>query len=146
MIDKRTAYLKTQVMTARPEQLTLMLFDGAIRFGEKGRRCLQEQDYEGSFTALSRAEQIVMELMNSLRPQSAPEICRQQAGLYLFVYSKLVDANMSREVAPLSDAMRVLGILRQTWVLLIEKLQKTPDAEGARPAQDSSATAVSIEG
>ena len=144
MVDKQNAYLKTQILTARPEQLTLMPFDGAIRFGEKARACLAAADYEASFEALSRAEQIVMELLNSLRPEGAPDICRQQAGLYLFVYSKLVDTNMTHEPAALDDALRVLGVLRETWVLLMQKQQEDP-AEAA-PAQDEPSAAVSLKG
>lgn len=144
MVDnKENVYLRTQVMTARPEQLTLMLFDGAIRFAERGRACLGQGDFEGSFEALNRAERIVMELLSSLRPETAPEICRQQAGLYLFVYSKLVEANMRREARPLEDALRVLGILRETWTML---MKKQADSDEASPAPPPRQAAVSIEG
>lgn len=145
MSDKQNAYLTTQIMTARPEQLTLMLFDGAIRFGEKARRCLDERNYEGSFEALSRAEQIVIELLNSLRPETAPEICKHQAGLYLFVYRRLVEANMGRRTAALDDALRVLGVLRETWVMLMRKLQDLPDSETAVP-HPAAARIVSLQG
>ena len=133
MVNSRNAYLQTQVLTARPEQLTLKLFDGAIRFGERARAALAEQNFDASFNALTRAEQIVMELLNSLKPDTAGELCRQQAALYMFVYSKLVEANMHRAEAPLADALRVLGILRATWVELIHKLQDEDDADGAAP-------------
>jgi len=146
VVDKQNAYLKTQILTARPEQLTLMLFDGAIRFGEKARKCLDEEDYEASFESLSRAEQIVMELLNSLRPENSPDICRQQAGLYLFVYSKLVEANMSHQTAALDDALRVLGVLRETWAMLMAKQQENPGEMTSPPTQDESSSAVSIEG
>ena len=146
MVDDQNAYLKTQVLTARPEQLTLMLFDGAIRFGDRARAALKEGDYEASFEALSRAEQIVMELLNSLRPQSAPDICRRQAGLYLFVYSKLVDANMTHEPAVLDDALRVLGVLRETWVMLMAKQQENPDEAATSLARTLSSANVSIKG
>jgi flagellar protein FliS len=144
--DKHTAYLKTQVMTARPEQLTLMLFDGAIRFSEKAKRCIEQTDFEGSFHALTRAEQIVMELLSGLRPESQPEVCRRQAGLYLFVYSKLVETNMSRAPAPLDDALRVLGILRETWLMLMEKLTPTDGPETPSGETVHAAGTVSLEG
>jgi len=146
MVDEQNAYLKTQVLTARPEQLTLMLFDGAVRFGDKARTSLKEKDYEASFDALSRAEQIVMELLTSLRPEGAPDICRRQAGLYLFVYSKLVDANMTHEPAALDDALRVLAVLRETWIMLMAKQQENPDEAATSPAQTPSSAGVSIKG
>ena len=146
MVDKQNAYLKTQVMTARPEQLTLMLFDGALRFGEKARACLEARDFEGSFEAISRVEQIVMELLNGLRPDDAPELCRQQSGLYMFVYSKLVEANMRRDVAPLMDALQVLGILRETWRMLMEKIAETVPEDGGPARPVPAPASMSLEG
>lgn len=146
MVDQKAAYLRTQVLTARPEQLTLMLLDGAIRFGERARKCLREKDCEGSFNALTRAEDIVLELVNGLRPEDAPEICKQQAGLYLFVYGKLVEANMRREEAALHDALRVLAILRETWLLLMDQLQDQPAPPREPAARNETGGRVSIQG
>ncbi len=49
-------YLKTSVMTASPEMLTLMLWDGAIRFAEQGKEAILKKEIEGSYKALVRAE------------------------------------------------------------------------------------------
>lgn len=148
MVDQKAAYLRTQVLTASPEQLTLMLLDGAMRFGERARKSLVEKDFEGSFNALTRAEDIVLELVNSLRPKDAPEVCNQQAGLYMFVYSKLVEANMGRDEAALGDALRVLSILRETWVMLMGHLQDQPGQVREREPAVYSETGgrVSIQG
>lgn len=146
MVDGQNAYLKTQILTARPEQLTLMLFDGAIRFAEKGRAHLEQRDFNGSYESLSRAEQIVVELLGSLRPETAPDICRQQAGLYVFAYSKLVEANLSHDDAPLVDAIRVLKILRETWVMLMEKLQNATEPAASRPLAAIMGSTMSVKG
>jgi len=147
VVNQNEAYLKTQILTARPEQLTLMLLDGAVRFVEKASTCIQQEQFDGSYQALSRAEQIIMELLNSLHPESAPQLCRQQASLYLFIYQKLVEANMYRDVEQAKQALRVLKSVRETWIMLLEKLQ----AEGG--SQDSAdrpdvipSTAISIQG
>jgi flagellar protein FliS len=144
VVDQKNAYLKTQILTARPEQLTLMLLDGAIRFAQRGRQCLDEHNFEGSFEALSRAEQIVMELINSLKPEAAPEICRQQASLYMFVYVRLVEANMGRQPAPLQDALAVLATLRETWLMLMDRLQATAAQGASQPPNAESSPALSI--
>ena len=51
-------YLKNTVMTASPEQLQLMLYDGAIRFATRGRDALSRKDYEGAYNSLERAQRI----------------------------------------------------------------------------------------
>ena len=145
MADKTTTYLKTQIMTARPEQLTLMLFDGAIRFAQKGRQAILDKNFQHSFEALTRAEQITIELVNGLRPEVAPEICARQAALYLFIYQRLVLANLSRTVEPLDEALKILATLRETWLLLLDKLQaQPPDPDADR--HPAPAPALSIHG
>ena len=52
-------YLRTKVMTATPEQLQMMLYDGALRFGEQARVALQAKDYEKSYTAISKVQKIL---------------------------------------------------------------------------------------
>lgn len=128
MANRHEAYIRTQILTARPEQLTLMLLDGAVRFVEKAADCIRREQFDGSYRALSRAQQIVMELLNSLRPESAPQLCRRQASLYLFIYQKLVEANTCRDIKPAEQALSLLKEVRETWILLMEKLR----AEAAR--------------
>ena len=48
-------YLKTKVLTASPEMLTLMLWDGAIRFAEQGKEAITRREIEGSYKATQSA-------------------------------------------------------------------------------------------
>ena len=63
-------YLRTKVLTATPEQLQLMLYDGAIRFGEQARAALNEKNYEQSYNLISRMQKIITELSCSLRSKA----------------------------------------------------------------------------
>jgi len=116
-------YLKTKVMTASPEQLQLMLYDGAIRFCEQARRSIEAKDIEGSYTALTKAENIVLELRNGLRDEVAPEICTKMRALYLYCYEQLVKANLKRQTPFVDDALKILQHLRETWVMVMDKVQ-----------------------
>jgi flagellar protein FliS len=117
-------YLRTRVMTATPEQLQMMLYDGAVRFAEQARVALEKKDYETSYSLLSRTQKIVSELSGSLKPSVAPELCGKLAGLYNFVFRKLVEANVSRDIPALDEALKVLRYQRETWSLLMEELAK----------------------
>jgi flagellar protein FliS len=141
----KAAYLRTQVLTARPEQLTLMLLDGAIRFADQGRSYIDEKRFDRSCDALARAQNIMIALLNGLRPEKAPEICRRQAGLYLFVYKQLVLGNAHRNPQPIADALRILAILRQTWLDLMLQLQAQHAAGDPQPAAPAP-VALSIQG
>jgi flagellar protein FliS len=124
-------YLKTTVLTASPEQLQLMLYDGALRFGEQARVALQARNYEQSCTMILRMQKIVAELTGALKPALQPELCRNMAALYNFIYRKLIDANMRHRVESLDEAMRTLRFQRDTWALLLEDLARKKAATAA---------------
>ncbi len=137
-------YLKAAVMTASPEQLQLMLLDGAIRFATRGGQALQERDYEASFNALDRAQRIVLELNNGLCREVNPPLVDQMAALYGFVYRRLVDANVTHDLQAIQDALKILRHQRETWAMLIDKIRRETAAR-PRPGVDSAA-ALSVEG
>ena len=143
-------YLRNAVMTARPEQLQLMLYDGAIRFASQAREAIEKREIENSFNLLTRAQNIVREMESGLRHEVSPELCSQMASLYRFVFSKLVDANVNKDVQAVDDALKVLRHQRETWAILADKVQKAQtagspvmqQAEGVETPQDS----ISLEG
>ncbi len=109
-------------MTAGPAELRLMLFDGALKFVEQGRRGLIDKDYEAAFTGISRAQQIIAELVSSLDPKHAPDLCERLTGLYTFMITRLMVASHERDPAIVEEVIKLLQFERETWVMLIDKL------------------------
>ena len=143
-------YLRNSDLTARPEQLQLMLYDGAIRFARQGADALERKDYETSCEKLLRAQRIVTQLKTGLRPEVQPALCAQLGGLYDFVYWRLVDANTRRDARFIAEALTILEHQRETWRLLLEKLHPiesgaVPNTEVA-PRSDASAPLLCVEG
>jgi flagellar protein FliS len=134
------SYLRTKVLTATPEQLQLMLFDGAIRFAEQARMALEKKNFEQSYNLLMRAQKIVQELQGALKPEVAPELCNNLAALYSFVYRRLVDANLHQNISSLDEALGILKHQRETWIMLLDKLGKQKASQAAQsfdaPAPD----------
>jgi len=125
-------YLRDAILTATPEQLQLMLYDGCIRFALQGREALEKKDYESSYEKLTRAQHIILEMLSGLNYDVNPELCQRVASIYNFLYRKLVDACVQRDVTAIDDAVRVLRIERETWQLLVEKVSKArADVEGS---------------
>jgi flagellar protein FliS len=144
-------YLRAKVMTATPEQLQMMLFDGALRFGEQGRAALQAKKFDESFEAITRVQKIVMELRCSLKRELYPELCDKLAGIYTYVYKKLIEANVEHKVESLEEAVKLLKFQRETWAMLLEKLAKDKAARAATaidmPAPDERMEAsISMQG
>ena len=109
-------YLRNTVMTASPEQLQLMLYDGAIRFATRGGDEIAAGNREGAFIAVARAQRSMLELRNWLRRE----------------------ASLHQDSAAVQDALRILRHQRETWVLLMDKLRE----EQARSAAPSSPPAA----
>lgn len=136
------SYLRNAVMTASPEQLHLMLYDGAIRFSLQGRDAIEARDYETSYNKLSRAQAIILEMQNGLRPEVNRELCDRMGAIYSFIYRKLVDASVHHSVSDLDDALKILRYQRETWVMLIDKVNQARVEQGAAgPAQAPAANA-----
>jgi flagellar protein FliS len=136
-------YLRNVVMSAPPERLHLMLYDGAIRFCRQARDAIGRKDIEDSYNLLTRAQNIVLEMQNALRPDVAPELCEQMAALYGFIYRRLVEANVNKDVEAVGDALRILEYQRETWVMLLEKLsaEGNPSDNSSRPVRKPPAEA-----
>lgn len=125
-------------MTATPEQLHLMLYDGAIRFTRQGIEGLETSNWEAAFNGFSRAQKIVLEMLNSLNYEVDRALCARMAGLYNFMYRALVESSVQRNPKRAQEALNLLEYQRETWVLLIEKLRQE-SASGGVPARQGTA-------
>ena len=115
-------YKQTAITTQNKGRLILMLYDGAIKFALQGKDALEAKDYEESYEKLSRAQAIIMEMMNGLRHEVNPELCDRMAAVYNFLFRKLVDASVHKDTSCIDDAVSILRYQRETWVMLIEKV------------------------
>ncbi len=120
-------YLRTKILTASPQELRLMLFDGALKFAKLARQTLEAEqtggktDYEKLYDNVSRTQKIVLELSTSMKTDVAPEIVEKLNALYTYIYRLLMDANMNRDREALDEAIKLLGYERETWVMLMDK-------------------------
>lgn len=109
------AYRRTQIETAPPEQLILMLYDGAIRFARNGRRALEDGDRQKAHAALTRAQDVISELIGSLDMEAGGELAANLYRLYRYIYQRLVQANVQKSVEPIDEVVRLVGELREGW-------------------------------
>lgn len=127
-------YLKNAVLTAGPEQLQLMLLDGALRFAARGLEAIQAKDIEAGYHALERAQRIVLQLHAGLRREINPELVDRMAALYHFIYGRLVEGCLKRDAQAVEEALKILRYQRETWLLLMERINRTASAPAAAPA------------
>lgn len=128
------AYLRTRVMTAPPEQLRLMLLDGALKFARQGAEGMRRKDFEASFNGLSQCRNILVELMTTMRPEVDPELCERLRGLYTFMYNELVQGSFNKSPERIDSVVKLLEYERETWALLIQRLAEERRTGAIAPA------------
>ncbi len=137
-------YMKTKILTAQPEQLQMMLYDGCIRFCEQAREAIVDEEFEKSYSLLTRAENIIWELNNTMNVDIAPETCGKMRSLYMFCYDRLMKANLDRDIKQVDEALDIIRHIRETWSMVMEKykeeqLAQQPQSQAASepaPYQD----------
>lgn len=115
-------YKQNSVLTATPEELTLMLYDGSIKFMNIAKYSIENEDIEKAHMALVRAQNIVTELSSTLNMEY--EISGNLKKLYGFVMDSLIDANIKKEVKPIDEALEILTELRDTWKEAMKYMKK----------------------
>lgn len=113
-----SAYRENAILTASPEKLVKMLYDGAIRHMEQTATAFGNAATARGAAAgesLSKAFAIVGELRGSLDMAAGAEIAGNLDRLYDFVLERLSQANMERRPEPIQDALRVMRLLKEGW-------------------------------
>lgn len=108
-------YLKNQVMSASPNKLIEMLYEGAIKNIRLGVLAIEKQDWVKASEVIIKAQDIVSELRYSINEDVDSDIPQQLIQLYDFMYQQLVMANVNKDVAMLQEVQKLLTELLDTW-------------------------------
>jgi len=117
-------YKTTQVSTSSPEKLLLMLYDGAINFTKIALEKMDAKDIAGKGKYIGKAQAIVSELMNTLNHEVGGDISRRLEQLYIYLIDEYLKANIHNSSRALENALRILSVLRGTWVEAIDIWKK----------------------
>lgn len=120
-------YLQNSVMSASREELTLLLYNGAVKFIRQAMKAIEEKDVQGAHNAIIRTQDIISELRGTLNMDL--EISGSLASLYEYLSRRLVEANLKKDNEVLDEVLNLVGELRDTWAAAM-KLAKTAAASG----------------
>ena len=115
-------YRQVRVNTASPGKLILMLYQGAIHALKKSVELIDKEDYEGKGACLIKAQDIVMELNMALDMQ-AGEVASSLQQLYLYIYRRLVKANMELDKEAIREAAGILERLYEAWEVAVQETE-----------------------
>lgn len=115
-------YKQNTVFTATPEELTLMLYNGGIKFMNISKYSIENNEIEKAHEALIRAQDIIIELNSSLNMDY--EVSNNFRQLYGFIMDKLIDANINKQAKPIEEALEILTEIRDTWKEAMQDVKK----------------------
>ncbi len=133
----RNQYQQNQILTASPEQILVMLYDGAIRFCKQAAAAEKEHNTSLKLEKISKAFAIITEFSNSLNHDIGGEIAADLDGLYQFMLRELTQSRESGKDAHLETVTNMLVDLRQTWMEAIEINRKEQCMLAQRNQDDS---------
>jgi flagellar secretion chaperone FliS len=138
-------YKKQQVGSAAPEQLTLMLYSGAVRFVTENIKAVAENRLDDAHKAHLRAQDIVVYLMETLDMQY--DISHNLFQLYEYIKFRLNEANLKKDAAQLEEAKGLLVELRDTWSEAMKKAraEKTPEERAASNVDHAGAVKLTLQ-
>jgi flagellar protein FliS len=112
--DAKRAYTESSVLTAPPERLVVMLYDGAIRFLNQAAVAMRAQNGRVFLDRVQRGEAIITEL-NLTLDMSQGEVAERLRAIYQFCNMHLAAATMERDPKKVDDVIRLLSELREAW-------------------------------
>ena len=123
-------YLANTVLSASPEQLMLMLYDGAGRFLAQAIQAIEGGQTDKRAYFINKASAIVSEFAATLDRSQSPALAEDLTALYGYMLRRMMQANLKNDTEPLVEVKGLLADLRATWAQAIEinraeKLQAT---------------------
>ena len=119
MMNAAEEYRRQQVLNAPPEQLTLMLYNGCLKFMDEGMAAIKAEKFENANTNLQKAQRIISEFRITLNMEY--DISHQLLPLYNYVYDKLVFGNVHSDLDSINEAKGIITELRDAWVGAMKK-------------------------
>ncbi len=111
------AYRAGSILSAPPERLVVMLYDGARRFLAQAIAAMQAGDVPATHEKLRRAEDIIAYLRDTL-DHSHGQVPSHLASLYTFYLQHLLRARLDRDPAKIERVSTMLGTLRAAWAAI----------------------------
>lgn len=117
-------YQESQIKTADPGRLILMIYDGAIIFLQQSKDLIKRKDFVEKSVKITKVQNILIELMAALNMEAGSVAINLKA-LYAYMIKRLFDANGQKDLSAIDETIRILVELREAWDTIINR----PDVE-----------------
>ncbi|WP_088041551.1 flagellar export chaperone FliS [Bacillus sp. EAC] len=123
-------YQQNSVNTASPGELTLMLYNGCLKFIHLAKSAIAQQNFEERNKNIIKAQNIIRELMVTLNMDI--EVSEQLMQMYDYMNRRLVDANIKNDSSILDEVEGFVTEFRDTWKEVIQVNRQKMYADGGQ--------------
>lgn len=127
MYNAQQVYMRNQYETASPAELTLQLYNGAIRFLDQAQKAITEGEIEIVNERLRKAQDIIQELLMTL--DTTLEIGQQLSKLYDYMLYRLTQANVKKDTTMVEEVRNLLADLRDAWKEVVKYSRQQASVE-----------------
>ncbi len=123
------AYKQNSVTTASPGELTLMLYNGCLKFLGKAKVAIEQKNIQEKNINLQKSQAIISELMSTLNIDMP--IAKQMLPLYEYMNRRLIEANIKSDTSIIDEVEGLVTEFRDTWkeVIKITRQQQYSNAD-----------------
>ncbi len=107
------AYANNKIMTASPAELTLMLYEGAIKFANLAIAGIEEKDIQKAHTNIMKVERIIEEFQATLNHKYP--VAKEFDNVYNYLLIRLKEANVKKDKEIMEEVLKHLRTMRDTW-------------------------------
>ncbi len=111
--NQSNQYLESKIMSAKPEELTFMLYDGLVKFIKKAILSLDSKNYEAVNYNSQRAQAIIDELRSTLDMKI--HISNHMDQLYEYLMNRVFTGNFEKNLDAFKEALEIAEDFRETW-------------------------------
>ena len=112
-------YKTNSISTATPAELTLMLYEGAIKFGNIAIQAIEEKNIEKAHINITKVQRIITEFRNTLNFKYP--VAQDFDRVYVYLLQRLLEANLHKDPEILKEVLTHLRSMRDTWVEVMKK-------------------------
>ena len=111
-------YNNSKVLTASPAELTLMLYDGAIKFANIAVMGMEQNDIQKAHNNIIRVQRIIEEFRNTL-DRKYP-VAEDFDRIYVYLLKRLYEANVKKDKEIMEEGLTHLRSMRDTWIQVMK--------------------------
>lgn len=122
--SREGAYRDVEVLSSSPERVVLLLYEKLLASLKRGAHCIRSREIATKHENLTRAGDIVCELLSSLDHERGGELAGRLASLYTFWGKEITDGGRALDAGRIDRVQGMVAELHESWKVAVEAVER----------------------